>query len=259
MSKGIALVTGASAGIGAALARQFASQGFDLILTARRQDKLTELANELATTVTVSTIACDLSLAEGPAQLIAKVAELDRPIDILINNAGVAYSGAFESLTPDEVKNLVALNLNALVTLTHHYLPAMIERGSGRILNVASVAGFQPIPSMSLYAASKAFVLSLSEGISEELRGTGVSITALCPGLTRTEMVAASSPENMPLFMMSSVEDVAREGYEALMAREVIRIPGIANQAAVTWAKFQPRWLVRGLGGLYARLNPQKR
>ncbi|MEX2326177.1 MAG: SDR family NAD(P)-dependent oxidoreductase, partial [Pseudomonadales bacterium] len=202
---------------------------------------------------------CDLSLAEGPAQLIAKVAELDTPIDILINNAGVAYSGAFESLKPDEVKNLVALNLNALVTLTHHYLPAMIERGSGRILNVASVAGFQPIPSMSLYAASKAFVLSLTEGLSEELRGTGVSITALCPGLTRTEMVAASSPENRPLFMMSSVEDVAREGYEALMAREVIRIPGIANQAAVTWAKFQPRWLVRGLGGLYARLNSQKR
>lgn len=259
MSKGIALVTGASAGIGAALARQFASQDFDLIIAARSQDKLTDLANELSANVTVSTVACDLSLPDGPEQLITRVAELGTPLDILVNNAGVVCRGPFASLRPDEVASLIALNMHALTTLTHHYLPLMVERGTGRILNVASVAGFQPIPGMSLYAASKAFVLSLTEGISEELRGTGVSITALCPGLTRTEVVEALNAEDIPPFLMSSVEAVAREGYDALMAREVIRIPGVANQAVVTWAKFQPRWLVRGLGGLYARLNPRNR
>lgn len=259
MSKGIALVTGASAGIGAALARQLASHDFDLVIAARSQDKLTELANELSANVTVSTVACDLSLREGPEQLISRVAEIGTPVDILVNNAGVVCRGPFASLKPNEVTSLIALNMHALTALTHHYVPVMIKRGTGRILNIASVAGFQPIPGMALYAASKAFVLSLTEGISEELRGTGVSVTALCPGLTRTEEIEALYGEDIPPFLMSSVEAVAREGYDALMAREVIRIPGVANQAAVTWAKFQPRWLVRGLGGLYARLNSPDR
>ena len=111
---------------------------------------------------------------------------------------------------------------------------------------------------MALYAASKAFVLSLTESLSEELRGTGVSATALCPGLTRTDLVNDLHAQDVPPFMMSSTADVAREGYNALMANEVIRIPGVANQAAVTWAKHQPRWLVRGVGGLFARLKPNR-
>ena len=134
----------------------------------------------------------------------------------------------------------------------------MVQRGAGKILNVASVAAFQPVPSMALYAASKAFVLSLTESLSEELRGTGVSATALCPGLTRTDLVNDLHAQDVPPFMMSSTADVAREGYNALMANEVIRIPGVANQAAVTWAKHQPRWLVRGVGGLFARLKPNR-
>ncbi|MDB4069329.1 SDR family NAD(P)-dependent oxidoreductase, partial [Pseudomonadales bacterium] len=127
-----------------------------------------------------------------------------------------------------------------------------------RILNVASVAAFQPVPSMAVYAASKAFVLSLTESLSEELRGTGVIVSALCPGLTRTELVNDLMAQDVPPFMMSSTEDVAREGYQALMAGDVIRIPGVANQAAVTWAKHQPRWLVRGVGGLFARFKPSR-
>ena len=140
--------------------------------------------------------------------------------------------------------------------LTHHLLPPMIERGSGRILNVASLAAFAPVPSMSLYAASKAFVLSFTESLSEELRGTGVSVTTLCPGFTKTDLMMTFDGIELPPFIMSSAEEVAREGVEATMAREVIRVPGAANQAAVLWTKYHPRWLVRGLGGLVARFKP---
>lgn len=257
MSKGTALITGASSGIGAALARQFASKDFDLIITARRESNLRDLARELPGKIHV--IACDLSTPEGPHQLARDVETLGIQVDVLVNNAGVAISGDFAQSSESDSANMIALNVAALTELTHAFLPGMIKRGSGRILNVASVAGFQPVPSMSVYAASKAFVLSFSEGLSEELRGTGVSITALCPGLTRTDMVESLNAELIPPFLMSSVEQVAREGYEALMNKEVIRIPGIANQAAITWSRFQPRWLVRGLGGLVSRLNPSRR
>ena len=150
------------------------------------------------------------------------------------------------------------MNILALARLTRHYLPTMISKGSGRILNVASVAAFQPVPSMSLYAASKAFVLSLTESLSEELKGTGVSVTALCPGLTKTEMVSQLQAQDIPPFLMSSTDQVAKEGFDALMAKEVIRIPGLANQAAVTWAQHQPRWLIRGLGGILSNFNPNR-
>ena len=157
-----------------------------------------------------------------------------------------------------QIDQLIGLNISALARLTQHYSQPMIQRGSGRILNVASVAAFQPVPSMAVYAASKAFVLSLTESLSEELRGTGVTVSALCPGLTRTELVNDLMAQDVPPFMMSSTEDVAREGYQALMAGDVIRIPCVANQAAVTWAKHQPRGLVRGVGGLFARFKPSR-
>jgi short-subunit dehydrogenase len=255
MSKGTALITGASSGIGAALARQFASKEYDLIISARRAEKLEEVASGISG-VNVKIVTADLGSNEGADSLAAEIKELGINVDILVNNAGVAYSGKFDRMTRDEADNLITLNMTSLVRLTQNFLPGMIQRGYGRILNVASVASFQPVPSMTLYAASKAFVLSLTEGMSEELRGTGVTTTALCPGLTQTEMVDALEASDIPAFMMSSADEVAREGYDALMAREAVRIPGIANQAAVTWAKHQPRWLVRGLGGLWSRLNP---
>lgn len=255
MSKGVVLVTGASSGIGEALARQFAAREFDLVITARREAELKALAIELSGDIDVHVIVADLTTQKGITTLAEGVSELNLDIDVLVNNAGIAWSQNFADLPEADIDQLISLNISALTRLTRHFLPAMISRGNGRILNVASVAAFQPIPSMSLYAASKAFVLSLTEGLSEELRDTGVSATALCPGITRTDMVESAEASDIPTFMVTSAEEVAREGYEAVMAREVIRIPGVANQAAVTLAKFQPRWLVRGLGGFVSRFG----
>jgi short-subunit dehydrogenase len=258
MSKGIALITGASSGIGEALAREFARHDYDLIITARRADLLEALAQELSSQVTVDVVVSDLATAAGPAALIAAVEALGKNVDILVNNAGIAHSGDFHDSSTTQVDQLIGLNITALAHLTHSFSKPMVQRGAGKILNVASVAAFQPVPSMALYAASKAFVLSLTESLSEELRGTGVSATALCPGLTRTDLVNDLHAQDVPPFMMSTTADVAREGYNALMANEVIRIPGVANQAAVTWAKHQPRWLVRGVGGMFARFKPNR-
>ena len=258
MSKGTALITGASSGIGEALVREFASHQYDLVITARRGDRLEALAAELGTQVAVDIVISDLATDTGPAKLIAAVELLGKNIDVLVNNAGVAHSGSFHDTAMAQIDQLIGLNISALARLTQHYSQPMIQRGSGRILNVASVAAFQPVPSMAVYAASKAFVLSLTESLSVELRGTGVTVSALCPGLTRTELVNDLMAQDVPPFMMSSTEDVAREGYQALMAGDVIRIPGVANQAAVTWAKHQPRWLVRGVGGLFARFKPSR-
>ncbi len=255
-SRGLALITGASSGIGAALARRFAQQDFDLVLTARRKSNLDSLAGSLPGEINTTVVSCDLTSSEDRARLLQTLSDRRLEPDILVNNAGVALTGEFHELPPREIHDLVLLNVLALTALTREFLPGMIARGSGRILNVASVAAFQPVPLMNVYAASKSFVLSLTESLSEELKGTGVSVTALCPGLTRTEMVESLHAGSVPPFLMSSVEDVAREGFEAVMSREVIRIPGIANQAAVTWAQFQPRWLVRNLGGLISRFRP---
>lgn len=253
MSKGTALITGASSGIGAALARELAGRDYDLIITARRQDNLDQIANELRRSVSVDTIANDLFDSDGAARLIDKVNGLGKPVDILVNNAGVATAGNFHELDLQQVEDLMSLNMRAVALLTHYYLPTMIQRGAGRILNVASFAAFQPIPAMSLYAASKAFVLSLTEAVSEEIRGTGVSITALCPGITREE---SSDTYEFADLIISSPEEVAREGVDALMAGEVTRIPGIVNQAAATWSRFTPKWAIRGLGGAISRLTP---
>lgn len=253
MSRGVALVTGASSGIGDALARVFAEKGFDLVISARREDRLTALADELS--VDVMTVACDLSTPEGIEKLIAATAETK--IDVLVNNAGIAYSGDFSGQRIDDIQNMTNLNIIAPTALCHHFIGRMIKQGAGRILNVASVASFQPVPSMSAYAATKAYVLSLTESLSEECRRSGVYITALCPGLTKTDMVEDVQGSNVPEFLMSDPHDVAREGYDALMSGEVIRIPGVTNQAAIAWAKHQPRWLVRGLGGLLAKISPK--
>ncbi|MFT4797285.1 MAG: short-subunit dehydrogenase [Sulfitobacter sp.] len=256
-SKGTALITGASSGIGEELARHFARQNFDLVITARRESNLNALAEELRGKVSVTVVSCDLAERAGVDALLDAVAEID--IDVLVNNAGIAYSGSFSSQEDDKIQNLINLNIVAVTRLTHHLLPKMINRGMGRIMNVASVASFQPVPSLAAYAASKAYVLSLTESLSEELRGTGVSVTALCPGLTKTPLLDEVQGFDVPAGIASTPADVAREGYDALMNREVIRVPGIANQAALAWAKHQPRWLVRGLGGLVARFNPNNR
>jgi len=258
MSKGTVLITGASSGIGEALAKQFAHHDYDLIITARREEKLKELAAEVSDAVEVHVVTGDLGTPDGAAKLISDVESLGIDVDILVNNAGIAHNGAFLDMDQTTIDSIVILNIHSLTMLSRHFAATMSEKGLGRILNVASVAAFQPVPSLSVYAASKAYVLSLTEALSEEFRGTGVHVTALCPGLTKTEMVDDLPTNNIPPMAISTAEEVAREGYDAVMNREVIRIPGVLNQAAVTWAQFQPRWLVRGLGGVFARINPNR-
>lgn len=257
MSRGSVLITGSSSGIGEALARVFSAEGFDLILTARRTSNLEALKTELEGSGPgrVDVITADIGHLAGIKALCDEVDNRELKVDVLVNNAGTMPETSFQYLSDEDIAMTLGLNIDALTYLTRHFLTGMIARGSGRILNVASVAAFHPVPGMDIYAATKAYVLSLSESLSESLKGTGVSVTTLCPGLTRTDMVDESISRNMPPFMVSSAEEVAQEGFAALMAREAIRIPGMGNQAAVTWAQFQPRWLIRGLGGLAARFT----
>ncbi len=259
-SDGRVLITGASAGIGRELAFQFAKNGHDLILVARTESALEDLRIELEDVHKISALVMpqDLSAANGPQKLLAQVKKQKEEIGILVNNAGVLEAGPFAELDTKKAQRMVQLNVLALTTLTNLVVPQMVARGSGRILNVASTASFQPIPMLGLYAATKAFVLSLTEAISQELVGTGVTITALCPGITKTDMVAnvqedSSMMAQMPEFFMSDPEDVAKRGYKACMAGRVIEVPGFANQVGAAWSQMQPKWLVRNVVGFLSR------
>ena len=253
--KGTALITGSSSGIGEAFADLLAEEGFELILTARRLDRLTTLQDRLSGKVSVHTISADLAEPGGPTELYQAIQDKGLQVDILINNAGMMVKQSFTELSQQEIEQTISLNVSALTTLMHQFLPGMLTRKSGRILNVASVAAFHPVPGMDIYAATKAYVLSLTESLSENLKGSGVSVTALCPGLTATEMVDKNLLQVMPPPMISSPEQVAREGFTAMMNRQAISIPGGANKLALTWAQHQPRWLVRSLGGLVAKFQ----
>jgi len=258
MARPRVLITGASAGIGAEFARLFAANGHDLILVARREDKLNALRDELAGTgADVVVIAKDLALKTSAKSLHQDVKGKSLAVDVLVNNGGVAYGGAFTAMDNDAVQRMVLLNAATLATLTRLFVTDMVARGSGRILNVSSLSAFQAVPRMSLYAATKAFVLSFTEGLAEELRGTGVTVTALCPGFTDTEMVSDIARDGpfteIPAFMISDVKAVVKEGYDACIRGEVVRVPGLANQISALWSQTQPRWLVRTLGGMIGR------
>jgi len=257
---GRVLITGASAGIGAELARVFAKHGHKLALVARNQAKLKALAVELKSEFGTDAIVipADLSAAKGVTALVAALDKRKAEIDILVNNAGVLEVGPFCDTPTEDLMNLVSLNVAAVTQLTSLLLPRMVERKFGRILNVASLAAFQSLPTMAAYAASKAYVLALTEALSEELRGTGVTVTALCPGLTDTDMVAgvkarSSTAASMPSILISDPKDVARQGYRALMAGRVIHVPGLPNRVSAAWAQVTPRWLTRTLTGFAAR------
>ena len=255
-----ALVTGASAGIGEQLARCFAAGGFDLVLVARSADKLRALAAVLQTAHgrEVHAIAADLSRPGAAEALAAKLERQGLVVDVLVNNAGVLEQGAFCDIAPARHQELVALNVAGLTAMLAEFLPGMRERGWGRVLNVASIAAFQPVPSLATYAATKAYVLSLTEALSEELKGSGVTLTALCPGVTATPMVSRATDANqklnqLPGFMIGNAAQVAAEGYQACLRGEVIRVPGFVNLAGTLAARATPKWLLRSLGGLVAR------
>ena len=255
-----ALITGASSGIGEALAACFARDGFDLVLVARSAGKLEALAASLAATHGVRTRVQPADLAQpGAAQALAAALRRKKVrIDILVNNAGVLEHGAFTAMPPQRHQELIDLNVAGLTAMLAHFVPPMVERGRGRILNVASVAAFQPAPSLATYAATKAYVLSLTESLAEELKGTGVSITALCPGFTATGMISTVQAANatmaqMPGFLIGDAAAVAAEGYAACMKGEVIRVPGAVNQAMALASRATPRWLLRSVYGSVGR------
>lgn len=256
----VALITGASGGIGEALALEFASGGYDLVLVARSKDKLEDVAREARDTyhVDATALPADLSKAATPARIYNELVDREIDVHVLVNNAGVLEMGAFADIEPARHMQLVTLNVAALTAMTTLFLEPMLERGSGKILNVASIAAFQPVPSLATYAATKAYVLSLTESLSEELKRSGVTVTALCPGLTGTDMVAQVQDKNdaaaqLPEFLISDVEAVAAEGYSACMKGEVIRVPGVINQATTLATRSAPKWLVRAVAGMVGR------
>lgn len=255
-----ALITGASAGIGASLAKQFAAGGFDLVLVARSGDKLEVIAKALRSehAVDVTVIAMDLAVAGAPQKLFDAVAKKKLAIDVLVNNAGVMEMAGFAATAAERHQQMIALNVATLTDMLSYFMQPMIERGRGRILNVASIAAFQPVPSLATYAATKAYVLSLTEALAVELKPKGISVTALCPGLTETDMVASARASNqaasqLPPFLIGDVEDVAEQGYAACMAGEVIRVPGALNYMATIAARATPKWMMRAMGGIAGR------
>jgi short-subunit dehydrogenase len=255
-----ALITGASAGIGEAFAHEFANNGFDLVLVARRKDKLEKLARKLEreSGVHVDIIACDLAATGAPEALEQACAET--PIDVLVNNAGIMYRGNFSEQEMSSIDSIVQLNIHSLTRLSRLFLEQMLRRGNGRIHNVTSTTAFHAGPTFAVYAASKAYILSFTEAMAEELRGSGVSATAFCPGSTDTHMVVESFGEDLrsdsfgSLLMMSS-EDVAREGFKACMAGTTVSVPGVANNVISALGRLQPKWLNRRLQSLvYSKL-----
>lgn len=246
-----ALVTGASAGLGAGFARALAREKHDLILTARRIDRLDALAAELRRThdVAVHVFAADLAEPDAPASLIARVIEAGLTIDTLVNNAGFGLQGAVADLDGEKQGDIIDVNCRALVVLARAVLPAMIARGKGGILNIASTAAFQPSPMFAVYSASKAFVLSFSEALHEEVKAHGVAVAALCPGPTRTEFAAVAGMGHSMLFdrFAGGPEAVIRDGLAALKANQAVKISGAMNFLMAESIRFAPRGMVRRL------------
>ncbi len=237
------LITGASSGIGLELARVFAHNGYSLVLVARSGARLEQLAAELKP-APVQVIALDLTLPDAPEQVF-HLAPLR--VDVLVNNAGFSVFGKFADLPLADHLNIMRLNMMALVALCHLYLPGMLAAHSGRIMNVASTAAFQPGPLMAIYYATKAFVLSFSEAIANELEGTGVTVTALCPGPTESGFFARAKMENSGLVKgkkIVSASTVAEAGYRALMAGKTVEIPGLKNKLLAQSVRVSPRSMV---------------
>jgi short-subunit dehydrogenase len=242
------LITGASGGIGYELAKLFARDHHNLILVARSGETLAQVAAELqAHGVTVKTIALDLTELPSPKFLFDQLQREGIDVDILVNNAGFGAFGEFAQMPEDEILGQIQLNIAALTELTRLFAPPMVKRRSGRIMNVASTAAFQPGPLMAVYYATKAYVLSFSEAIANELRGSGVTVTCFCPGATYTGFAKRAGVENSRLFKQvgaMSAEKVALDGYRAVMEGRGLAISGAHNWFVAQSTRFAPRKLV---------------
>ncbi len=200
----------------------------------------------------------DLARPGAAAALASVLRRRRRPIDVLVNNAGVLEQGGFAAIAAERHQQLIDLNVSGLTAMLAAFVPAMVARGRGRVLNVASIAAFQPVPGLATYAATKAYVLSLTESLAEELRGSGVSVTALCPGITATAMLGGATAHNtrladLPAFLIGDVDAVAAAGYRACLDGEVIAVPGVINRAATIAAGATPKWLLRRIAGVLGR------
>lgn len=248
-----ALVTGASSGIGEELAVQLATAGVPTVIVARRGDRLKALAKKYPT---LEPLVADLATAEGRQTVADRLSAKDRPIDLLVNNAGFGVEGMFGDATAQDHVGMIDVNVTALTVLTHAAITAMRPRRKGWILQVSSVASFQPGPGAATYSATKAFVTSLTEAIHEELRGSGVTITALCPGFTRSEFhdVSGSRSEvdKMPDVVWLSAQEVAASGLEAVAKGRAIDVPGVQYKLISALSGSMPRSLVRRAAGIVA-------
>jgi short-subunit dehydrogenase len=241
------LITGASSGIGAELARGLAARGHGVTLVARREDRLRELADELAAAhrVRAEVIAADISDTAGRAELQAELDARELDVEVLVNNAGFGSGGAFVELDGEREAEMVRTNVEAVVALCSTHLPAMAARGRGAVLNVASLIAFQPVPYQATYGATKAFVLSFTDALHEELRGTGVTVTAVCPGPVRTEFGElggfGGADERIPGALWLSAEKVARDALAAVERGDRVTVPGPHNRIAALWGQHLPR------------------
>jgi hypothetical protein len=248
-----ALITGASSGIGLALSEVFAREQYDLILVARREDKLRSLQSELSAQygITVTVLSHDLSEKDAPQKLFDQVQQQTLSVDVLVNSAGYGEYGEFVGGDWPRLQGMILLNVLALTHLNHLFLPAMVARGGGKILNVSSTAAFQPGPMMAVYFATKAYVLSLSEAIAAETEDTGVSVTVLCPGPTQSGFIELANMDKMALASKASqaslptAAEVAEFGYAALQKGQVVAVHGFSNKLLTFSTRIVPRGLLR--------------
>jgi uncharacterized protein len=253
------LVTGASAGIGAELARELARRRYNVVLVARRADRLHALAEEIRVShgVHADVETCDLADAGARAELVARLDRGERRVVGVCNNAGLGTVATLLEAGVEREQQVVRLNIEAVHHLTGEFIPRMVEDGAGAILNVASTAAFQPLPGFATYAASKAFVQSFSEAVHEELRGTGVSVTCLFPGFTHTEFGqnagAGDKERRLPEILWMDAPDVARAGVEAMLAGRRTAIPGLTNRATMLGGRAVPRSLLLPLVRQFTR------
>jgi len=252
MKTNYTLITGASGGIGLELARLAANNHQNLVLVARSGDKLNTLAEEIRTThqVDVKTMAIDLSETLGVEEVISLINKWQITIDTLINNAGFADFGNFATADLDKNLRMIGLNITALTHLTHHFLGEMVKEGRGKVMNVASIASFMPGPGMAVYYATKAYVLSFSEALSREVKGTGVKVTALCPGPTDTGFAEAAGLGNslfQSIFPPYTAAGVAKAGYKAMIKGKTVALPGFMNKLSSIIPRFLSRSLIRNL------------
>jgi Short-chain dehydrogenases of various substrate specificities len=244
-----ALVTGASSGIGAAIAESLARRGYGLTLVARREDRLADLASELHEEHGVRTgiVACDLADPAERDRLAAEVDELGLDVELLVNNAGFGSSGDFVDADRERQVEMVRVNCETVVDLSGRYGPGMARRGRGAIINVASMAAFQPLPGQTTYAATKAFVLSFTEALHHELKGAGVTVSAVCPGPVRTEFMDAAGIEradSTPDFIWTTSEHVAEDAVKAAEAGKRAVVPGRIMNAGALLGRYSPRKIV---------------